>query len=248
MKVSRAFPIDGLTHEQMWQQCGGFYECPKESDGRRLGPLVGYAGTYRTDDGHKFHYVGDAYYNFALVEELHHVLEAFAQPLATKISQTFGEVDWILAAPMGGIALAQRLAALLDCQFLFAEKKVLVAAQGDEREKAKLVFGRHEPKMGTRGLLIEDVINNFSTTAELVALVLTQAARLVGITAALNRSSSQAFELEDNSYSVCPLIHRPMPQYRQDDPAVTADLAADNIVWKPKANWQRLMAAMNNHR
>ena len=26
--------------------CGGYYECPKDKDGKRHGPLVGYAGKY----------------------------------------------------------------------------------------------------------------------------------------------------------------------------------------------------------
>ncbi len=32
------------------QEFGGWYECPKDSNGKRLGPLVGYAGAYLVDE------------------------------------------------------------------------------------------------------------------------------------------------------------------------------------------------------
>lgn len=42
----------------------GYYECPKDTAGKRLGPLVGYAG--RDNLGRQ--YVGDIYANFAVAE------------------------------------------------------------------------------------------------------------------------------------------------------------------------------------
>ncbi len=46
------------------ERCGGYYKCPKDPSGKRLGPLVGYAG--RDAQGRQF--VGDEYFNFAKAE------------------------------------------------------------------------------------------------------------------------------------------------------------------------------------
>lgn len=60
---------------ELLKALGGYYLCPKDKEGNRKGPLVGYAGTYPTDQGTK-QYVGDIYANFALAEEhpmvMHH--------------------------------------------------------------------------------------------------------------------------------------------------------------------------------
>jgi len=33
-------------HLEILRRCGGYYGCPKDAAGKRLGPLVGYAGKY----------------------------------------------------------------------------------------------------------------------------------------------------------------------------------------------------------
>lgn len=244
MKVSQAFPIAGLSHQEAWLQCGGFYKCPKDANSNRLGPLVGYAGTYLDTAGNRKHFVGDAYYNFAVIEELHHVLNSFAQFLAEILKNEFTQPDWVLGAPMGGLALAQRLSEYLDCQYLFAEKKVVKAAKGDEREQSILVFGRHEPRTGTHGLGIEDVFNNFSTTSDLIKLVESRDAIMTGMAGALNRSISASYVHKGRIWPVVPLFHAPTPQYQQDDKEVAEDITRNNIVWSPKKDWPSLMKAM----
>jgi hypothetical protein len=63
-EIVNAFHDTRLTPLDLARMCGGYYECPKSPDGKRLGPLVGYAG--RDELGRQ--YVGDIYVNFAQVE------------------------------------------------------------------------------------------------------------------------------------------------------------------------------------
>ena len=85
---------------------GGYYECPKDSSGKRLGPLVGYAGKY---DGKQ--YVGDVYVNYAIAEHFPFVNQAFASRLRQRLAENnvWHECDCICGAPMGGLSLAQSL-------------------------------------------------------------------------------------------------------------------------------------------
>ena len=45
---------------------------------------------------------------------------------------------------------------------------------------------------------------------------------------------------------VVSLVRKPIHEWRQDDPAVAEDVAAGNVVWKPKDDWDRLMKAMHS--
>lgn len=237
MRASNELNILGChTLESIWQKTGGVYRCPKDSKGKRLGPLVGYAGIY--EEGK--HYVGDTYFDFAPVEEYPHALDAFAIDLAERLFSQHIQPDWVLGAPLGGILLGQRLSQRLDCRFLYAEKKVLVASREGQREQSTLVFDRHTPPPRTSGIIVEDVFNNFSTTEKLIGLVELVGARVIGLAGALNRSLHD----EWNRLPIKAAVHLLLPEFRQDDPAVANDVAKGNVVWKPKAEWDRLMAAM----
>ncbi|MFH0830801.1 MAG: hypothetical protein V1895_01955 [Parcubacteria group bacterium] len=87
---------------------------------------------------------------------------------------------------------------------------------------------------------MEDVCNNFSTTTDAVQLIEKAGGRLVAVMCLLNRSREEYFGYRTRDIPVLALEHKPMPQYRQDDPAVAEDIAAGNVVWKPKEEWQRL--------
>lgn len=219
------------------RKCGGYYECPKDDSGTRLGPLVGYAGKY--DGVHQF--VGDVFYNFARIERCPRALDTVSAMLASKLHDTEMAVDCILAAPMGGLALGSDMARQLDRQYVFPEKKTTALATEGAREQSSLVFGRHEIQKGSNVLLVEDVCNNFSTTEQVQDLVMDAGAQLAGVCCFLNRSR----ETRWNALPVISLVHVPTAQYQQDDPEVADDIASGNVAWKPKNDWDRLMAAMD---
>lgn len=231
------------------KNCRGYYKYPKGEDGKRLGPLVGYAGTYDATHGEKKHFVGEVYYNFAMAEQWPHVLQNFAERLG-RIMRDCPEVSIVLGAPMGGIRLAGALGTSLDCRVIFAEKKVTQAVTGGEREKSVLVVDRHEISEGDRVALIEDICNNFSTTEQLVDLVTNKGGRVTAIVCAINRSPFAEYTMHHPLLPVVPvvsLVHVPTQQWKQEDPEVREDVARGNVVWKAKPNWPMLEAAMAQH-
>lgn len=229
--------------QEAWLACGGRYQCPKTADGRRLGPLVGYAGTYEHTDGTRLHFVGEEYWNFAAVEEQSRALRLFADKLDRRLPWVDMGIQVVLAAPEGGKALAVVFSQLTGCRYAAAEKKVVRAATDFSPEEATLINERHEVRAGEGVLLVEDVCHNFSTTGRLCRLVEEKGAHVVGVVCALNRSLS-AKTVPGTDLPVWSVIRRPVPEYRQDNPFVAADVASGNVVWKPKHERQRLNGAM----
>lgn len=247
-------PLDAMFDYQyldILKRCGGYYKCPKDNTGKRLGPLVGYAGTYGPDKKHK---VGDVYYNFAKAEEFPHVLHHFGRNMAEKIAAAYkfdNAPTVVLGAPMGGILLAGAIGRYIDCRVVFAEKKVTKAATKDSREQSELVLDRHDLEPGDTVLIVEDVCNNFTTTVKLLNLIEAASAYPVAIATFLNRSGETHYVTGQHCGGVqipveC-LCFIPTEQYRQDDPAVVADIAAGNVVWKPKNDWAILKDAMEKY-
>lgn len=228
------------------KNCEGVYECPTDAAGKRLGPLVGYAGTYGEEN---LHFVGDLFYNLGAAEEFQCVSDAFGKELTDKYEDFEWEdlalnVDHVLAAPMGGIVIGANLARWLDVRFGFAEKKIISLATAGSREESKLVLGRHQIQHGADVAIVEDLVNNFSTTAKMRALIEAAGGKLTAIFCQINRSE----ETEWEGVPVISLAHLPTRQYQQDDPAVAEDIANGNVVWKPKNEWGRIMAIMNANR
>jgi adenine/guanine phosphoribosyltransferase-like PRPP-binding protein len=240
-------PLDVL------RECGGYYECPKGADGKRLGPLVGYAGRDELDR----QFVGDVYVNFAKAERHAQILRHFARRIETVLVGTTGELLQLLqestgfcGAPEGGKALAVTLANIFDKQYIFPEKKITAVATTTSREVSNLAFDRHEPDGGDKWWIVEDVCNNFSTTTRLVGLIENFGAEVMGIICFLNRSLDIGDSFTVREGLVLPIIsivRKPIAQYRQDDPAVVDDVSAGNVVWKPKNDWRRLAEAMAHH-
>lgn len=234
-------------------RCGGYYECPKDPDGKRLGPLVGYAGKYIDSGGKEKQYVGDVYANFAKAERHAPVLRWVAEEIdavfwrADVSRRPLRSTTGFCGAPEGGKALAVALANRYHKQYIFPEKKVTFVSTKDGREVSELVFDRHEPDQGDAWWIVEDVCNNFSTTAKLIALIEQYGAKVAGILCFLNRSLEVDTEYRPREGLVLPVIavvRKPIPQYRQDDPEVATDIAAGNVVWKPKNEWHKIEEAM----
>jgi len=228
----------------------GYYECPKDSIGKRLGPLVGYAGRY-DDNGTAKQWVGDVYANCAVLEEYPLQLKFFADYLAKKIIEYYGALRLpggltVCGLPMGGIATGIFVAARLGARFVYPEKKVLEAATAFSREKSQLSFGRHKIHPGDQVILTEDVLNNFSTTGEAIDLVANAGGTVLEIIGLLNRSNlyDAIFSYKGKDYPIRCVTRKVIIEYKQDDPAVADDIKNGNIVWKPKDEWDRLQQAM----
>lgn len=224
------------------KELGGYYECPKDDSGKRLGPLVGYAGRY--DDTHQ--YVGDIYANMAVIEEFPQILDHWAMLLRPRWTTPGTSPKVFCGAPLGGLAFAQALARHYNGRYIYMEKEVTEVKTDTTREQSRLVFNRHEVHAGDLVILVEDVVNNFSTTKQMIAEVTRHGGTVVALTCLLNRSlhHSTHFLTDTLSIPIESVLRKPIPEYQQDDPAVIEDIAAGNIVWKPKSEWPRLMAVM----
>ncbi len=236
-------------NDLLWslQRVGGYYECPKEGDGRRRGPLVGYAGKYRDDSGAEHQFVGDVYANFCKMEEHPVVYDHFAQLLAGSLTASISNPDVFCGAPMGGVTLAHELGRICRTRAIYSEKKVLEAAVDGKREKAALEWKRHEPRKHDKVVIVEDVTNNFSTTLELIQLIQKHGAKVVAIVSLLNRSLEWDDHYRTRDGQVFPVIsvlRRPIMEYKQGDPAVSHDVLTGNVIWKPKDQWPQLEEAM----
>jgi orotate phosphoribosyltransferase len=124
---------------------------------------------------------------------------------------------------------------------------VTIPSAKGQREVSELVFGRHEPLPDELWWIVEDVCNNFSTTAKLIALIESYRASVAGIMCFLNRSLSVGTEYsfqEGVPFPVVATVRLPIVEYRQDDPLVRAEVLSGNVVWKPKHEWRRLASYM----
>ena len=230
----------------LMREAGAFYEAPRDAAGRRAGPLVGYAG--RDPQGQQ--YVGEVYVNFARAESRPALLQVFSRRLAALAEARgvdIGGVTGFIGAPEGGKAFAYQLALDAGKFYIYPEKKITVAASATSREASAMVFSRHEPEAGQSWFIVEDVCNNFSTTAKLVAQIEGYGASVAGILCFLNRSDTVGDIYEPRPGQALPVVavvHKSFGQFAQDDPAVAQDIAALNVVWSPKKDWPRLAAAM----
>lgn len=230
----------------LWN-CEGYYECPRGPEGEFLGPLVGYAGKYKAADGSEKNYVGEAYLNFSMADQWPAVREFFAKELARRIRNGSVRLPTVvMGMPMAGINLSASVARDLECRSIFAEKQVVKASQDGGRDEERLALLRYTLDPGDLVMIGEELVNNLSTAKKACELVESAGGEVVGISCAINRSDQQTFWMppDRDPIPIISVIGKPMPQYRQDDPLVAAEIEKENIVWKPKHDWPRLKAAM----
>lgn len=248
------------------RNCHGYYERPVAKNGRRIGPLVVYAGTYEVNEPGepKFkHYVGHTYYNMAKAEVYPEVLERFAADWKAEwykvwyktVPRGTEDPKIFLAAPMGGILFAAYLAAMFnDAKVVYAEKKVKKIGQGLERDETELVLDRHADEIlpGDQIVIVEDVCNNLTTASALVKLVEEHNGCVAGLGCVIDRSvraETQRLSVLHRSIPIVSVARVPTVQFRQDDPEVAADVQMGYVVWKPKAkgSWRLLMDVMDEN-
>ena len=114
IEASKLVEVSGDDYLEILRMCGGYYSCPKDSNGKRLGPLVGYAGKYPATDGSQKQFVGDIYANFAKAEEYPHVLKYYTEQVQPKIAQILPRLNVFCGAPIGGYSFADMLGLLCD--------------------------------------------------------------------------------------------------------------------------------------
>ena len=227
--------------------CGGYYKSPQDKEGKFLGPLVAYAGTYPTENGPK-NYVGYEYFNFSRAESEATVRQYFAALIGEKIKSYAGcglrGCDVFLGAPMGGILLATEIGSYLKCPTIFAEKKIIALADPEKgfKEESHQVIDRHEIKAGSNVVIVEDICNNFSTTEKLKTLIENHGGKLVAIVCAFNRSGKPSW----HGIPVISALAVEAQQFKQVEPEVVELIKRSNIVWKPKFGWSSLAAAMES--
>jgi len=228
----------------------GYYDCPKDINGKRLGKLVGYAGTYDTPEGPK-HYLGERYWNFPRGAERDPlVMSEYVQTVVAQLRdrtfrEQYGEIDCAFGLPQGGLIPAYEIARYYGCNYSCADKEILELKTANSREKSRLVLGRHTIEPGWKVGIVDDLGNNFSNTDKAIQLVEERGGIVTMIIYMINRSPQglTVWEYQGRKILVTQAVLIPTPEYRQDDPYVAADVAAGNVVWKPKDNWDSLLQA-----
>lgn len=229
------------------------YECLKNGDGKRLTRLVSYTGKYDDGDGKMLHYVGEEYINMAMIEENPAVLYQIAEELCSDITGDpyipFLNVDSFCGAPEGGKALALLLALICRGRYVYPDKTTgRNVMTGQEWKEFSL--GRHSIKKGERVAIVEDVLNNFSTTDSLIELIENLGGSIPAIVAIVNRSNKAQHSYTPDkqpshkSIPIICLVRKAIPQYKQHDPYVADDVKNGNVERNPKENWVQLIEQM----
>jgi adenine/guanine phosphoribosyltransferase-like PRPP-binding protein len=225
----------------------GHYQSRKDASGKFLGPLVTYSGQYNSPTGKK-NYVGDVYFNLAVIEDSPQRLEYFAKLMAFNIRNFEAgwghKVDCLIGVPEGGTKIAQEVGRLLGIPGLRLEKEVTALKTATAKEEFNLVMRRNAGvvKIGWFAIVFEDLCNNFSTTQKAIDALDAFGVVTVGIACIANRSKDHIKEWE--GLPVIAGISVPSDQYKQDDPAVADLVAAGDLSTDPKKDWAKLKAAM----
>ncbi|MFA6417469.1 MAG: orotidine 5'-phosphate decarboxylase / HUMPS family protein [Patescibacteria group bacterium] len=225
----------------------GHYQSRKTPDGKFMGPLVTYSGQYDSPTGKK-NFVGDVYFNLAVIEDSPQRLEYFAKLMAEKIrafEAIWGhKVDCLIGVPEGGTKIAQEVGRLLGIPGLRLEKEVTALKTATSKEQSNLVMRRNAGavKIGEFAIIFEDLCNNFATTQKAINGINAVDVVVVGIACVANRSKK--YTEEWNGLPIIAGISVPSDQYEQEDPAVAELVAAKHLSTDPKRDWDDLKAAM----
>lgn len=250
-KVMNWKPIIPTEWDSLWVlsiRAGALYECPKDAQGRRLGPLVPYA----SKDAHGRNLVGEVYFNFAMIEQ--HV--ALVARFAELVSRWFltlpalRDASTIIGIPDGGRTFGQEVARVTGKRFVYPGKVEREKAPGAVKTEFDLVFKRAELFSGETVIVTDDVHNNFKNTDEVLRSI-PRGVKVVGLCSALNRSPKvdNIYVPKNGVYTgvelpVVSAIRRSLMEWEQDDPAVASDIAEGNLECEVKKNWPRLKKIM----
>lgn len=240
---------------ELLRRCGGYYKAPRDNDKKLLGPLVGLPNWYLDREGKFQQWVSDAYVDWAVAEADNVALRALGWRVFGCISD-FRLVHGLdpkrialCGVPEGGRSFAAVASTFFQAgvAHICAETTVTKDATLCERRQAQFKSFRGDLRSGTEVFLVKDTLaEDFALTKQLMAEVQNRGARVVAVVALLNssRTASNVLMFEGVGVPVLPLEHMPMRAYRQDDEVVKAQVDAGNVVLSPRAEWPRLIAAM----
>ena len=112
--------------------------------------------------------------------------EKFTKSLASKIKQTFKNIDLILSPAMGGIVIGYEIGRVLKKETIFCERV---------EDKFKLRRGFNIKKR-SRVLIIEDVITTGKSSLECAKLIKKSGAILLGFACLIDRSNVQTLKIK----------------------------------------------------
>ncbi len=154
----------------------------------------------------------DKYFQCALVLQYPEFCEALCRRIAEHFQQTGERINTVIAPAIGGIVVAQEVGRLLDVRSLFAE-----------RQAGAMTLRRgFDIAAGESVLVVEDVVTTGGSVQEVVELVQSRDARVVGVGAIVDRSGGRADfgvpffaahrqEVVTWEAADCPLCHREQP-------------------------------------
>ncbi len=230
------------------RQRRGSYQSKSTPDGKIVGPLVQYSAKY--DEIH--HWVGAAYYNYAMVEGTADNVQFAEMMFGLLHANGFPEV--IYGSPMGGLTLSEAIAHICwhrgydQIEYGFPDEIVTALETESTRKASMFKAGRHPIIPGKRYAIGEDVFNNGKSTGKMADLIEEGGGIVQYVICAVDRAWPETHEFCRPGKPPIPIlcdIFRPTEEYHQDDPTVAALIAAGQVVRHPKLEWDILEAAMN---
>jgi len=239
---------------QLIKEHGGIYTCPRDTNGKMLGPLVGLQSRYDIKSGslETGRLVTADFFNFAHMEQNHTrifrmIAGLLAQRIRTQFSRQFEEdfsQVYILSVPAGGALLGSNIACNLNCKYASAEKRFFHAPR--DGMKYEIVLQHHQIEPGAQVILVDDVCNNFSVIIGLLKSLIRLKLQPMAIACGVNRSTQINFQAPNfPTVPIIPLLHFPTQQFRQDDPEVSHLIAKNEVFWNPRRDWHQLLEIMN---
>lgn len=159
------------------------------------------------------------YVQMALVLQYPHIANKLAKAIALKYPQ---DCDVVLSPSMGGVIIGQEVARVKKCRAIFAEW-----TGGMMGLRRDFTLERDE-----KVLIVEDVLNTGRSTSEVVNLAQTYGAKVIGVAALVDRSTSPlplkvpVRALVDYPMQVAPA--RSCPQCAAHKPVTKLELKRDS--------------------
>jgi orotate phosphoribosyltransferase len=234
--LNQMFPLNG-DEAALIEQAGAIYRCPKDADGKRLGPIAGLSSTHPWDTDGEMSYVSDLYINTGMLDRWPHLIDSFAKRLSAKIAEAGLRWEirggYFVAAPMGGIQLNAFLARQMEAQVAYTEK-------AGKRFQFRRCL---PPEESAKVIICEDVITSAQTVGQVIQEVEKSGAEVLAICTIVNRSVLYKF----SNVPIISLVDLLGDVYSQDDPYVKDDVDGGNVVWAPKEVWQDMLSVMEAH-
>lgn len=243
-EVGKILNQHGNNFLEILKSLNAVYECPKDHEGNRLGPLVAYKGSYSSGMFSNKKYVGDTFINFKIIELYPNVMHHFAQRIEDKVIVD----DLIEKAHI----ICGHITECASLPFLLAFMRIKRVAYFKEHpatwwRKKQLAIDPKSIRPGENIILIKNVWNNFSETQLMIDLIEEAGGKVIAMGGILNRSMHIRKSFNDKKgedIPVCTLVNQKIQEWEQDEPEVVEDISKGNIVMNPPEQWGKLIEIM----